>query len=481
MKLFQTKHKKDIELSPQEKLLRTDIMELLGGRVSLPSGIQNPPPVVPLDPWRNRGDENEKLPVVMSEQVQEIMQTPPVWMVRWGTTLFFVLLATLLFISIKVKYPDLVSGPLVFSASTFPKSVAAKSSGKLEKLWVKEGQVLEINEPIGLVESAAAYEEILLLESKIDQLLLVVEEESLESLVGFQLPLLFQLGEIQKSYQAFNEQFMRTKAFLKRGAFSQKKQVLNKEIATIEQIDANLNRQLSLLEKELQVAEEQWETQKKLLAKGLVAERDVIQAQSSFLAKKQSLEQAKNGIQNNLLGKTQKTHEQVDLYRQIMEQKNTFIQSLSALKSDLEVWKKSYVLQAPASGKVVFVLPLQENMSVEAGKELFYIQPESNAYFGQMSLGQYNLGKVKTGQEVLVKVNAFPYQEYGLLRGIIEHISELPADSTYTIQVNFPEKLRTDNAFEIPFKNGMTATAEVVTEDLSLFDRFFAEIRRVVK
>jgi hypothetical protein len=49
------------------------------------------------------------------------------------------------------------------------------------------------------------------------------------------------------------------------------------------------------------------------------------------------------------------------------------------------------------------------------------------------------------------------------------------------VKVNFPNQLKTDSQYEIPFKNGMTATAEIVTEELSLLDRFFSEVRRVVK
>jgi HlyD family secretion protein len=246
-------------------------------------------------------------------------------------------------------------------------------------------------------------------------------------------------------------------------------------------IDQNLKNQLKLLESEMALASEQLATQKRLAAKGFVAEKDVQAANSVFLGKKQSYEQAKNSIENGKLSYNQKSHEIVDIDRQIVEQKNSLIQSVTTLKSEIEQWKQRYLLRSPASGKVTFITSIQENVQLKAGQELFYVQPEGEGFYGEMKLGQYNLGKVVNKQEVLVKVTSYPYQEFGIVRGTVNQISELPKDSLYTVKVNFPNLLKTDNQYDIPFKNGMTATAEIITEELSLLDRFFSEVRRVVK
>ncbi|WP_409012461.1 HlyD family efflux transporter periplasmic adaptor subunit [Dyadobacter sp. 50-39] len=43
-----------------------------------------------------------------------------------------------------------------------------------------------------------------------------------------------------------------------------------------------------------------------------------------------------------------------------------------------------------------------------------------------MKLSQGSLGKVKEGQKVLVKLDGYPYQEFGSIEGILSKISTTP-------------------------------------------------------
>ena len=115
------------------------------------------------------------------------------------------------------------------------------------------------------------------------------------------------------------------------------------------------------------------------------------------------------------------------------------------------------------------------------GQDLLFVQPEGEGYYGEMKLGQFNLGKLKIKQEVIVKLSSYPYQEFGIVRAEVKHISDLPNDSLYTVKIAFPQALITDYNKQIPFKNGMTASAEIVTANRSLFDRFFSELVRFMR
>ena len=44
-----------------------------------------------------------------SEEVQEILEKVPHWMIRWGNVLFLALIVLLLVISWFVKYPDVIT------------------------------------------------------------------------------------------------------------------------------------------------------------------------------------------------------------------------------------------------------------------------------------------------------------------------------------------------------------------------------------
>ncbi len=96
-------------------------------------------------------------------------------------------------------------------------------------------------------------------------------------------------------------------------------------------------------------------------------------------------------------------------------------------------------------------------------------------------VGQYNFGKIKKGQEVIVKFQSYPFQEFGTVRGQISHISDVAKDSVYLVKVQFPNALKTSSKKELPFKNGMTASGEIVTENLKLMEKFFYYIRKSLK
>jgi len=69
---------------------------------------------------------------------------------------------------------------------------------------------------------------------------------------------------------------------------------------------------------------------------------------------------------------------------------------------------------------------IQEQQMVKSGEEIFYIVSSSDYSLGQIRIPQDNFGKVKIGQKVLIKFQAFPFQEYGVVNGIVLSISVLP-------------------------------------------------------
>lgn len=43
-----------------------------------------------------------------------------------------------------------------------------------------------------------------------------------------------------------------------------------------------------------------------------------------------------------------------------------------------------------------------------------------------MKVSSSGFGKVQRGQEVNVKLNGFPYMEFGILKGLVKSISQVP-------------------------------------------------------
>ncbi len=418
--------------------------------------------------------------------VDEILSRPPSWLIRWGITVFFGVLVVLLAVGWFVQYPDLVKANLRILATNAPKPVLARSDGLLEKLFVSDGQSVQKGQQLAFLESTANHNEVLALSQVVDSLVALSSRANVGAMYEMDVPAFFQLGEVQKSYQTFQDAFVRSRALVTGGAFAQKRAALQNDLQQLQSLADNLDNQAINYQSDLELADADIVMQRKLHRDRVIPDVEMRQAQSKYLGKKQTYDQAKTSLNNNQISQNQKRQEILELNKTTTEQTNTLLQAINTLKSDIESWKQRYVTVAPVAGKVSFLAQLQDNQSVKIGQELFYILSGNalsgdGGFYGEMQVGPYNFGKVKTGQEVLVKFPSYPFQEFGIVAGRIEAVSEMSKDTAFVVRVSFPKGLVTSSQKQIPFRNGLTASGEIVTENLNLIERLFYEIRKTIK
>ena len=407
-----------------------------------------------------------------------IMSQPPSWLVRWGITVFFGVLMLLLAISWWVRYPELIKGNLRIVADNAPKLVVARSEGRLMGLFVKDGQWVKQGQQLAQMETTAQPSEVATLAVLTDSLVKLTLNGDLSQAYAVAVPPFFQLGELQKSYQNFQQEFVKTKAFVGNGTAFKKRKILEDDARQLAKLQAHLHHQLSDQKSDLLLVRADLEMNERLVKDKYVSQVDYRQSLSRYLNKKQAVEQSESQFQNNELAKNQKQQELLELSRNTTEQQNALLQTLRALKSEIDSWKQRYQAFAPSNGKVSFVQAIQENQTLKAGQELFYVMPKGTGFSGEMSIGQYNFGKLKLGQAVIVKLNGYPFEQFGTIRGQLTFISDLPRDSVYWAKVAFPQGLKTSTNRSLVFRNGLTASAEIITEERSLFEQFFQELMR---
>ena len=418
-------------------------------------------------------------PPLRSGEIDEVLSTPPSWLVRWGSTVFVGIIGLFLAVGWVVRYPDLVKGYLRIVGDDAPKSVNARSDGKLVRLFAHEGDRVAAGQSLAFLESTAQPEEVLALDRLTDSLIVFVKRDRLEYIHRLNVPLFFQLGELQKSYQTFQDAYVRSKVLVAGGVFAQKQSALANDLEQLQLLEGNLGLQRDNYQNDLVLADEDLKMNRKLYQEKVISETDWRRAQSLFLSKKQILDQAQTSYNNNRIVQNQKQQELIELKRTSLELNNNLSQAISTLKSEIEAWKQRFVVTTPRPGRVAFVAPLQEGQAVKAGQDLFYILSEGSGFKGEMYVGQQNFGKLKVGQEVIVKLPSYPFQEFGTLRGRVVTIAEFSRDSTFLVNVQFPHGLRTSSRRQIRFRNGMTATGEIVTDERRILERVFMEFLRL--
>ena len=407
-----------------------------------------------------------------TDDMQDIITAVPGWLLRWGISLFFGVLVLVVLLGALIKYPDIVNAQLKVDSPNSPKPVVAKLSGKLIQLLVNEKQVVTAGEPLAYLESTADHDKVLALLASIKLLQLqVLQNKPLNNMVVNQADNT-QLGELQAAYQAFSQEYIAYKSTIDNGFLIKKKAYLQKDLSNLSVQQQQLNSQKTIELRDFSLTDDEYEMHKKLAQQKVETKAELRQEESKYLAKKTSLLQTESAIINGDNNYAAKQKEILELDNQVMEEKSKFSQALNSLVSTAEDWKSKYVLTASQPGKLSYAGIIQKNQVLTAGQEVFYIDPGNEAFFGEMTISQNNMGKVKEGQEVLVKLRSYPFEEYGMIRGRIKYIADVPyKDSIFISKVDFKIKNSSDLKKPIHLKQGMVADAEIITQDATILQR----------
>jgi HlyD family secretion protein len=412
-----------------------------------------------------------------SEDLQEIISKPPSWLLKRGTAFILITILMILCLSFFIKYPEVVMVPLKFNTSNSPKALASKVNGNLIRILVKDGTWVDKNTDIAYLESVADHDQVI---NILDQLKkFKTGSFRLSDLENIVSPTELELGELQNSYQNFYLAYLNFKGVNKEGIFLKRKSVAKSEVKYINDQNHRIQQIYELQKIDLALAEQEYVKYQLLAQKKVISQSELQQIEVLLLSKRQTIPQTENVIitnQNNLLIKNK---EITEIDNQIFDEEKKFFQALNTFISDAENWKKQYIITSVSKGILIYGDFLQDNQLVKMGDKLFYVNSNKEDYYGEILIPQSFSSKVKRGQKVLIKVQSFPYQEYGLLHGKVNYISDIPIkDSVFFSKVILT---RTAQDSLIKLKPGILAVAEIITEDQSIFKRIWLNLTKTLK
>jgi multidrug efflux pump subunit AcrA (membrane-fusion protein) len=415
--------------------------------------------------------------LLRSTEASELISNKPGFLVRWGITILCCIAVCLLAISWFIQYPDIVIARGSLNSINAPKEVIVQSNGKLIKLFAKEGQQAGKNEVLGYIESTASHDEVIALSNLLDTVSTMANNNQTDGIIKI-LPASFNnLGELQSSYQIFSQAFSTFSNYLSNGFYLRKRGMLNNDMGYLQKLHTSLQQQKGLLQQDLSLTDTTFKAHEKLKDEKVISAMDYRNEKSKLLAKEMTMPQISSSIISNESQQNEKRKEIAELENQIQQQKGLFVQALNTFKSQLEDWKKKFLLIAPIDGTISFSTFLQENQQLRQGQVICFINPGNSNYYVEALIPQYNFGKVKNGQDVLLKFQAYPYQEFGSVKGRIEFISNAPSDSGYLAKVILPEGLVTNYKRPVQYRTGLSMQADIITDKRRLLERFFSSFR----
>ena len=421
-----------------------------------------------------------------SEYLQEVLATPPRWILRWGEVLVF----TLLLLGWLIHYPDRIPAEVVITTPNPPVAIPARSDGKLAYLPVTDHSPVAAGALLAVIDNAASYGDVLQLQQQ-----LTASEGSLAWVKDSLLKASYQLGTLQEAYTRMQLARKEYALHLLLIPNYQQQQAVGKQLLRYQALLQQKQNHLRLLERKRQLAEKDYRRNEQLHASRVIADKALEDQERAWIATQESYEALLTEFSHIRVQVATLEREWQQFAVQHTQQgeqvRVVLLSAVENLRSAIIQWEEQYLLKAPIAGYVSFTDFWSEQQFVTAGQTVMSVIPAVDAgdlailkkeqsVIGQLRVPVENFGKVALMQRVQVYLNNYPYQEYGMLEGTVSNISSLPKQGHYHVTITFPKGLTTQYGKEIPFSQQLQGQAEIITEELRLLERIFYHLRALL-
>lgn len=422
-----------------------------------------------------------QLPELRSEEVNEILSHQPAGIIRYGLSIIALIGLLILLASWFIKYPEIIKGSVVITTQRPPVKIISRSSGIIEKLLIHSNQTIRKGDFLAEIENTTHLENLPVLKTLSAQLKKYLQNSAYN--VSFPSSAIT-FGDLQSEYNTLLKNYQESERLLGDAIYFQRKNILSSQIADYQKLVKINERQLDINQEEFSNAETKYQADKKLYQERVYSKLEFLNLENAFLQKKKEKENyAKIAIENSLtLSEKQKQRMELDFeYTQkVRTYQDNMQQALQNIDNLLAKWQQNYVITAPADGSLNFLKNLTENQTVRTGDTLFVVVPAHQPIVALAQVPAQNFGKVKLGQQVIIKLQNYPFEEYGSLLGRIQTIDPSPMGNYYRIGIQLPQGLSTNYQQTLSFINEMPGTAEIVTEDMQLVERIFYGFRKML-
>ncbi len=265
------------------------------------------------------------------------------------------------------------------------------------------------------------------------------------------------------------------------------------------------------------ISEERESSARPLVETGAISRIDYLQLKQTLAENVNDLATQKKTVAQARAAETEarRNVEQVkrdrvaDIYGDI----NQRVTSEPALKGDLDKSKELLALKwmrAPASGVVQKIDATTNGQVVTPAQSLVTIVPDGTPLIVEATVTNQDIGYLKSGQSVEVKVDTFPFQKYGSLPGTLTWVSADAEDKSaasadldtrsgmqgteeghngsnspnagyvYKVHVRTDSSQFMVNGSARPIQSGMTVQADIVTDQRRVIDFFLSPVVKYI-
>lgn len=416
-----------------------------------------------------------------SQHTNEIMGKLPSWVLRWGMSVVFVIFTGIIAGSCIIKFPQIVTAPITITTINPPFDLIAKTTGRIDTLFCSDGQMVSANEVIAIIHNTANYDDICHVDS------LLSTTDSLYTALSND----YRMGDLQTAFSELRGYCSDFAHYLAAQDIPHRLSLLKTQIAKHNQYLKKQERQRKYLEQDLALEYRNFKRDSTLYSEKFIAALDFEKTTQAYIQKKSSLASFDASMTSTELTILQIQQQLAELEMQYNNENATYRrqinESRSRLQAQIKQWRQTYLLTSSVAGTVSLTKYWSANQNVQSGEKMGAIIPvDSTKVIGIMNVPSAGFGRVAVGQKVNVKLNGYPYFEYGVLKGAVSRISSVPdrvtaADGSiqqcYIVEIEFPNGLQSSYNEQLTLIEQMDGVGEIVTRDDRLIARFIQPLR----
>ena len=378
-------------------------------------------------------------------------------------------------------------------------------SGKIASIQVKEGQAVKAGQTLIELDTEMAEAEVERLEQllssekiQLSQMQALIERTRDEGHIRGEIAIADAQAQMAAIAQARAKAEAQKMAITQANANTATNQKLLTQLHTDEMAyKARMDRLKPLVEAGAIATEQMFAAEQALRDRErsiTQSQGELQQAQSESARLQSELQQAQSESDRLQAGLLQKQAEgrstQLEAQQKVqqleveMNQLKAKVAETQNLLTSAKAKLKQRFLYAPVDGTISSLNIPNIGEVIQPGQTLAEIAPQDVPLVLSASLPNQEAGFVKTGMPVQVKLDAYPYQNYGIVSGKVTSISpdtkpDERLGAVYRVEVSLAQSYLTANHQNIKLKAGETATAEIIIRRRRIADLLLDPIRQL--
>ena len=368
------------------------------------------------------------------------------------------------------------------------KLVQAPDGGIIKEIFVKEGDTVERDQVLALINSTAAegsLEEIIAKRNSLTAKLVRLDAELKNT----------DINQLKSNLKNFSESvresqlalFLANKSNMRSLLFSieSERDQLEKSLETIKQelsgardlqilINEESEELLPLITAGALGSSEKFRLKREtaqLRSEIQVLEAKVKETEAGYLRLQAQIEALKSGYE-----------------RDIFDERAVYINELSEIKARIPILEQKLEqteIRSPSNG-IINSLPVSDKETViKTGDVIAEIVPSTDKLFVEAFIDPKDIAKIETGQDARISLTAYDAAKYGYLSGLLYKVSadavyrEEKQSYMYAIEVELVSNLYDSGGSAVPLNPGMIAQVDIIRGQQTILEYFWQPIAKL--